>query len=464
MRKLLLTSVAMAALAAGGTVANAQISGPESGKDRAPAASSQRAPEKAGAPDEKSKPHSAQKADEGAKGAQSSRSEAQHERQGQNNRPAGAQKEDRTKGAQNQPSGSHRDMEKRQTTGGSTQDRQGAQNQPSGSHRDMEKRQTTGSNPQERQGAQNQPSGPHRDMEKRQTTGSNPQDRQGAQGAQREEQKGKSKSTAQKPNERSTTGQAPSNAATQKPNERGTAGQAPSASQPGRSTQDQNRAGQTGQDHGNPPNRQTTGQTQGTSAGQTGSRQETTSTSSSLTQDKQTKIKDVISKEKVESVNNVNVSVSVGTALPRSVRVHDVPREVVDIYPEFRGDRFTVVRDEIVIVEPRTSKIVAVIPRSGRGTTGTSTSVRETTGSSLKLAPEQRRIIRETVIKEQSAPRCQDVNVSVGETVPRTVHIGMLPQAIVRDIPEVKSYQFCLKDNEVVLIDPSQYRIVGVID
>ena len=200
---------------------------------------------------------------------------------------------------------------------------------------------------------------------------------------------------------------------------------------------------------------------------QAGSRRDTqgsTSSSVSVTQEQQTKITEVISKQKVQPVTNVNFSVSVGAPVPRSVRAYDLPREIVQINPEFRGKKFVVVHDEIVIIEPRTYKVVAVIPRSGRSTTGTSTSVRQTTSSKLQLAPEKRRIIKEIVLKERQMPRCEDVRLSVGEELPRTIEVRTFSDEIVREVPEIRSYRFCVKDSEVILVDPTEYRIVEVID
>ncbi|MFL4983391.1 MAG: DUF1236 domain-containing protein, partial [Xanthobacteraceae bacterium] len=197
---------------------------------------------------------------------------------------------------------------------------------------------------------------------------------------------------------------------------------------------------------------------------QAGSTQSSTSGTTQVTQEQQTKFNQVIEKQKVQSVTNVNFSVSVGSTVPSSVRFHDVPSDIVSINPEFRGKKFVVVRDEIVIVEPRTHKIVSVIPRSARGTTGTATSTRQTTSSKLNLAPEKRRVIRETVIKEQAAPRCADLQISVGAEVPRSLQLRPLPDVVVTEVPEIRSYDFCIKGDDVVLIDPSDYRIVEVID
>jgi uncharacterized protein DUF1236 len=82
-----------------------------------------------------------------------------------------------------------------------------------------------------------------------------------------------------------------------------------------------------------------------------------------LSSDQRTKITTVIRNEHVAPVTNVDFSVSVGTKVPRErVSLRALPSEVVTIYPEWRGYEFFLVRDEIVVVDPRTLEIVAVLP------------------------------------------------------------------------------------------------------
>jgi hypothetical protein len=57
----------------------------------------------------------------------------------------------------------------------------------------------------------------------------------------------------------------------------------------------------------------------------------------------------------------VNFSISVGTVVPRSVHVYEVPADIVEIVPAYRGYKYIVVRDEILILDPRTLRIVAII-------------------------------------------------------------------------------------------------------
>lgn len=81
-----------------------------------------------------------------------------------------------------------------------------------------------------------------------------------------------------------------------------------------------------------------------------------------LSTEQRTKITSVIRNQHVSSVNNVNFSLSVGTRVPREgVTFHTLPTEVVTIYPEWRGFKFILVHDEIVVIDPNTYEIVAVL-------------------------------------------------------------------------------------------------------
>ncbi|WP_316205278.1 MULTISPECIES: DUF1236 domain-containing protein [unclassified Bradyrhizobium] len=80
-----------------------------------------------------------------------------------------------------------------------------------------------------------------------------------------------------------------------------------------------------------------------------------------LSTEQRTKISSVIRSQHVESLNNVNFSVSVGTRVPRDIHFRPLPTEVVSIYPEWRGFDFIVVHDRIVVIDPNTYEIVAVL-------------------------------------------------------------------------------------------------------
>ena len=80
-----------------------------------------------------------------------------------------------------------------------------------------------------------------------------------------------------------------------------------------------------------------------------------------LSTEQRTRITTVIRDQHVAPVNNVNFSIAVGTRVPRDVSFHPLPAEVVTVYPEWRGYEFFLVRDQIIVVDPRTLEIVAVL-------------------------------------------------------------------------------------------------------
>jgi hypothetical protein len=47
------------------------------------------------------------------------------------------------------------------------------------------------------------------------------------------------------------------------------------------------------------------------------------------------------------------------------VRLYEVPSDVVEVVPAYRGYRYFVVGNEIVVVEPESRRIVQVISRAG---------------------------------------------------------------------------------------------------
>jgi hypothetical protein len=77
--------------------------------------------------------------------------------------------------------------------------------------------------------------------------------------------------------------------------------------------------------------------------------------------EKRTQITSAIRQEKVEEVTNVNFTISVGTTVPAGVRYHPMPSHVVEIYPEWRGYDFILVRGKYIVLRPHTHEIVYII-------------------------------------------------------------------------------------------------------
>lgn len=80
-----------------------------------------------------------------------------------------------------------------------------------------------------------------------------------------------------------------------------------------------------------------------------------------LTAEQRTRIGSSIRQTNVRPATNVNFNISVGTVVPRTVELHPLPPTIIEVHPAWRGYRFILVEDEIIIIEPGTYRIVAVI-------------------------------------------------------------------------------------------------------
>jgi hypothetical protein len=135
-------------------------------------------------------------------------------------------------------------------------------------------------------------------------------------------------------------------------------------------------AGDMKKDTGSPKNADTkspTDQKAGTKAGDTKSSSDTKSGDSKPSTadskgataappaEKQSQIASAIKSEKVQEVTNVNFNISVGTVVPSTVRYYPLPTRIIEIYPEWRGYDFILVRGRYIILRPRTHEIVYII-------------------------------------------------------------------------------------------------------
>ncbi|WP_440640398.1 DUF1236 domain-containing protein [Bradyrhizobium sp. PUT101] len=114
-------------------------------------------------------------------------------------------------------------------------------------------------------------------------------------------------------------------------------------------------------------NAQTAPSTSGT---QTNQANQTTQTNTQVNQqaqvttEKQVRISETMSRTRLaQPERNLNISIRIGETIPPRVRLHRLPPEIVSIEPEYRDYEYFATDDEVVIVEPRTHRIVSQVPR-----------------------------------------------------------------------------------------------------
>ncbi len=187
-----------------------------------------------------------------------------------------------------------------------------------------------------------------------------------------------------------------------------------------------------------------------------------TRVSATLNADAKTRLHSALAKISVKPVRNVNFSISVGTVVPRTVTLRPLPTTVVEIVPQYRGYDFFVVREEIVIVEPRTHEIVDVIERSGPShARAESRSTRK-----LSLSKHQREIIHKHASRRHvtTGTTTRVEEIEVGRPLPESVEVETFPDDVYREVPEVRSYRYIRRNDNIYLVDPGDRRVIEEID
>ena len=180
-----------------------------------------------------------------------------------------------------------------------------------------------------------------------------------------------------------------------------------------------------------------------------------------------TRISTSISHLNVQPLNNVNFSLSVGTAVPRDVRLQPLPAEVVEVVPQYRGYNFVLVKDEIVIVEPSSYQIVAVLPYSGRSTAAAPA---RTEQRKVTFSDRDREVVRKhakarPVERErQTTGSTVRTEIRRGERLPADVEVETFPEDVYRDVPSLREYRYIHRDSRTYIVEPEERRVIEEID
>jgi hypothetical protein len=191
-----------------------------------------------------------------------------------------------------------------------------------------------------------------------------------------------------------------------------------------------------------------------------------------LGEQQQTRVSTVIKQQKIEAVTNLNFAVSVGTAVPSSVRLTKLPTELADVVPQYRSSSFFLAEREVVIVDPQSFRIVALVPLSGGGTVGTA-SPRDSADSAAapasppktKATHTEKRRARATEERPRFTDRERDrrrsveteTDVTVGASRRDPDEVEELPPGARRIGPSVRRYRDVEpEDRGRVVIEPPE--------
>jgi len=335
--------------------------------------------------------------------------------------------------AQNQPSGSTQNQSSQnqpaqnQSSQNQSSQKQPSQNQPSGSAQNQP---SNSAKDQPSSSAQNQPSGSTANQPASNSTANQPAPAPSSNPSQAQSN----------PPAQSGSSPAPSQAQTNNP--------------PASNNQAQQNSGNANTNQPAPSNQGNTAQ----------SHQTNVNASVNLNDQQRTRVSQSFARLNVQPVRNVNFSVSVGTVVPRDVHLQTVPADVVEIVPQYRGYSFFAVRDEIVIVDPATYKIVTVLPRSGGGTAAAPASSHSRASFTDRDREVVRKHVRSSTERRTTGSSGTRVEIRRGERVPDTVEVEEFPETVYREAPALREYRYIHRDNRTYVVEPTERRIIEEID
>jgi Protein of unknown function (DUF1236) len=127
------------------------------------------------------------------------------------------------------------------------------------------------------------------------------------------------------------------------------------------------------------------------------------------------------------------------------------------------------VKDEIVIVEPQSYKIVATLPYSG--STAAAAPQRERTKSSF--SDRDREVIRKHSRSDVRQDRRTEgrttgsatrSEIRIGDRLPESVEIDAFPDTAFRDAPTLREYRYINRENRTYIIEPRERRVIEEIE
>jgi hypothetical protein len=81
-----------------------------------------------------------------------------------------------------------------------------------------------------------------------------------------------------------------------------------------------------------------------------------------LSNQQRERLRDLLARQNPVAMDTVNVSLTIGAAVPRQIALYDLPTDMSDVLHGYNGDKYLVVRDQLVIVDSQARRIVALIP------------------------------------------------------------------------------------------------------
>ena len=177
-----------------------------------------------------------------------------------------------------------------------------------------------------------------------------------------------------------------------------------------------------------------------------------------LTEDKRANVGQTLAKDtNLNRATNVNVSINIGTRLPRELQLVALPASIIVIVPEYRTYRYVVINDQICIVEPNSYEIVEIIPVSGQTASSGN-------GAATLVLSEDERVI---ILREIEIGGGSTLGLGAfteGADVPRNVKVQVFPDAVLQKVSKLKGYKYFTAENRIAIVDTQGVKVQLILE
>jgi hypothetical protein len=157
------------------------------------------------------------------------------------------------------------------------------------------------------------------------------------------------------------------------------------------------------------------------------------------------------------SRRQLNVALAMGSRIPRHHRLYRFAPALLAIIPAYAAYQYLIVDDTICVVDPDSYAIVDVIPSSIE-----QASLQSADRPALALSTDQMRCVYAATPKDQARSN-RRVRLALGAEIPRNVELFAFPEEGLACAPELAGYRYIVVEDDVVIVDPVEYAISGVI-
>src|SRR5687768_3492740 len=84
--------------------------------------------------------------------------------------------------------------------------------------------------------------------------------------------------------------------------------------------------------------------------------------------------------------------------------------------------------------------------------------------SKINLTMEQRHVIKESIKELKLQEASATGKLEVGDEVPKSIQLQAMPPAIGDRVSPVKSHSFFVHGGQIVLVDPSDNKVVEIVE